>query len=75
MHSSDWDSAALIGGAITNGVEHSPVLGLAKKVTELAELQVKGGSVSKGEIVEAIQRLQVAVEGPAHYLARLRHQV
>ena len=74
MHLSNGDSTAL-NGASTNGVEHNPIVSLAKKVTELAELQVEDGSVSKGEIVEAIQRLQVAVEGPAHYLARLRHQV
>jgi hypothetical protein len=48
---------------------------LAKKVSELADLQAKDGSVPQGEFVQAIQRLQIAVEGPAHYVARMRHQV
>lgn len=29
----------------------------------------------KENFVEAIQRLQIAVEGPTHYVARMRHQV
>lgn len=51
------------------------ILNLAKKTTELAERQISDGSVSQGEFLEAIQRLQIAVEGPAHYVARMRHQV
>ena len=53
----------------------SSVLSLAKRVSELAELQTSHGSVPQAEFVEAIQRLQIAVEGPAHYVARMRHQV
>ena len=52
------------------------VLTLAKRVTELAERQASdGSSVSQKEFLEATQRLQIAVEGPAHYVARMRHQV
>lgn len=51
------------------------ILSLAKKVSGLAELQTSHGLVPQGEFVEAIQRLQMAVEGPAHYVARMRHQV
>ena len=54
--------------------EQDSVLSLAKKVSELAELQ-SNGSIPQGEFVQAIQRLQIAVEGPAHYVARMRHQV
>ena len=43
---------------------------LAKKVSELAEQKN-----SEGEFIQAIKRLQIAVEGPAHYVARLRHTV
>ena len=51
------------------------VLTLAKRVTELAERQSSHGPVSQREFLEAIQRLQLTVEGPAHYVARMRHQV
>ncbi|KAL8791853.1 MAG: hypothetical protein Q9195_005515 [Heterodermia aff. obscurata] len=50
------------------------ILALAKKVTELAEHKTSNGSVPQREFMEAIQRLQIAVEGPAHYVARMRHQ-
>lgn len=55
--------------------DQSPVLSLAKKVTELAELQTSHGHVQQEEFLQAIQRLQIAVEGPAHYVARKRHEV
>jgi hypothetical protein len=55
--------------------EQNSIRSLAKRVSELAERQTSHGSVPQGEFVEAIQRLQVAVEGPAHYVARMRHQV
>ena len=51
------------------------VLNLAKRVAELAERDSSHGSVSQRDYMEAIQRLQIAVEGPAHYVARMRHQV
>lgn len=51
------------------------VLSLAKKVTEMAELQTSHGFVQQDEFVQAIQRLQIAVEGPAHYVARKRLEV
>ncbi|MCJ1285680.1 hypothetical protein MMC26_005021 [Xylographa opegraphella] len=51
------------------------LLALSKRVSELAELQASHGSVPQGEFVKAIQRLQIAVEGPAHYVARLRLQI
>lgn len=54
--------------------EQNSILSLAKRVSELAELQTSHGSVPQGEFVEAIQRLQIAVESPAHYVARMRHQ-
>ena len=55
--------------------QQDSILSLSKKVSELAEVQTSHGSVPQGEFVKAIQRLQIAVEGPAHYVARLRHQV
>ncbi|MCJ1416203.1 hypothetical protein MMC32_002538 [Xylographa parallela] len=54
--------------------QQDSILSLSKKVSELAEVQTSHGSVPQGEFVKAIQRLQIAVEGPAHYVARLRHQ-
>ena len=51
------------------------VLTLAKRVAELAERQASHGPVSQKELVEGIQRLQIAAEGPAHYVARMRYQV
>lgn len=56
-------------------VDQNPVLSLAKKVTEMAELQTSHGFVQQEEFIQAIQRLQIAVEGPAHYVARKRHEV
>ena len=56
-------------------IEENSILSLAKRVSNLAELQTSHGSVPQGQFVEAIQRLQIAVEGPAHYVARIRHQV
>lgn len=57
--------------------EQTSIASLAKRISELAELQTSHGhgSVPQGEFVAAIQRLQIAVEGPAHYVARMRHQV
>ena len=55
--------------------EQNSILSLAKRVSELAGLQTSHGSVPQGEFIEAIQRLQIAVESPAHYVARMRHQV
>ena len=57
--------------------EETSIASLAKKVSELAELQTSHGhgSVPQGEFLAAIQCLQIAVEGPAHYVARMRHQV
>lgn len=55
--------------------EQNPVLSLAKKINELAELQTSNGFVQREEFLQAIQRLQIAVEGPAHYVARKRHEV
>ena len=51
------------------------VLSLANKVSELAVLQTHQVSVPQEEFLQAIQRLQIAVEGPAHYVARKRHEV
>lgn len=51
------------------------VVALAKRVAEMAERQSSNSSVPQKEFMEAIQRLQIAVEGPAHYIARMRHQV
>ena len=51
------------------------VLTLAKRTAELAERHTSDGSVSQREFLETIQRLQIAVEGPAHYVARMRHHV
>lgn len=55
--------------------EQSSIISLAKRVSELAELQTSHGSVPQGDFVQAVRRLQVAVEGPAHYVARMRNQV
>lgn len=55
--------------------EEDSISNLAKKVSELAELQTSHGSVPQGQFVQAIERLQIAVQGPAYYVARLRHQV
>ena len=74
----------LQNGVSHNGVSHnwaSPnanldsVLSLANKVSELAVLQTHHISVPQEEFLQAIQRLQIAVEGPAHYVARKRHEV
>ena len=56
-------------------VDQNTVLSLAKKVTEIAELRTSNGFVQQEEFVEAIQRLQIAVEGPARYVERKRHEV
>ena len=55
--------------------DQSSVLSLANKVSELAELQSSHGRVQQEEFIQVIQRLQIAVEGPAHYVARKRHEV
>lgn len=55
--------------------KQNSIVSLAKRVSELAELQTSHGSVPQAEFVEAIQRLQIAVEGPARYVARMRQQV
>lgn len=70
----------LQNGVTQNGVSHNEVskntiLSLANKVSELAVLQTHQVSVPQEEILQAIQRLQIAVEGPAHYVARKRHEV
>ena len=73
-------------GVSHNGVSHKhnealpnnnldTVLSLANKVTELAALQKHQVPVPQEEFLQAIQRLQIAVEGPAHYVARKRHEV
>lgn len=51
------------------------ILNLAKRVSELAELQTNHGSATQEEILEAIMRLQIAVEGPAQYVMNLRKMV
>ena len=48
---------------------------LAKRVSELAEHHTGDGAPPQEELLQAIQRLQVAAEGPAHYVARKRHEV
>lgn len=55
--------------------EQDSIRNLAKRVSELAELQTSHGSIPQGELLEAVQRLQIAVEGPEHYVFRIRHQV
>ena len=55
--------------------DQNSILSLANRVSELAELQNNHGRVQQVEFIEAIQRLQIAVEGPAHYVARKRHEV
>lgn len=70
----------LQNGVSQNGVSHNEVprntiLSLANKVSELAVLQTHQVSVPQEEFLQAIQRLQIAVEGPAHYVARKRHEV
>ena len=55
--------------------DQNSVLSLANKVSELAELQSSHGPVQQEGFIKAIQRLQIAVEGPAHYVARKRHEV
>ena len=67
-----------------NGVSHievSPkpdldtVLSLANKVSELAAPQKHQVPVPQKDFLQAIQRLQIAVEGPPHYVARKRYEV
>ena len=55
--------------------DQDSVLSLANKVSGLAELQSSHNLVQQEEFIKAIQRLQIAVEGPAHYVARKRHEV
>lgn len=55
--------------------EQDSIRNLAKRVSELAELQTSHGSIPRGELREAVQRLQIAVEGPEHYVSRKRHEV
>ena len=59
----------------TEQSKQDSVLTLAKRVVELAEHQTSNGSAPQKELIGAIKRLQIAVEGPAHYVARMRHQV
>lgn len=56
-------------------IDQKSIVDLANRVSELADMQYKHGLGSQGKLVEAVQSLQVAVEGPAHYVARMRHQV
>jgi hypothetical protein len=75
--------STLQNGLSQNGVAHKTVspdtnvniLSLANKVSELAALQTHQVPVRQEEFLQAIQRLQIAVEGPAHYVARKRHEV
>lgn len=76
--------STLQSGLSQNGVSHktsSPdtdlnyILSLANKVSELAVLQTHQVPVPQEEFLQTIQRLQIAVEGPAHYVARKRHEV
>lgn len=77
-------NGSLQNGVSHNGVSHNgvlpkaesnDVLSLANKVSELAALQTHQVFVPQEEFLQAIQRLQIAVEGPAHYVARKRHEV
>ena len=66
--------------ASQTGISHndgSPntILSLANQLTELAVLQTHQVSVPQEDFLQAIQRLQIAVERPAHYVARKRHEV
>lgn len=61
--------------ALSTGPDANSVLSLANKVSELAALQTHQVPVPKEDFLQAIQRLQIAVEGPAHYVARKRHEV
>lgn len=73
--------STLQNGLSQNGSSHktdpelNSVLSLANKVSELAVLHTHHVSVPQEEFLQAIQRLQIAVEGPAHYVARKRHEV
>ena len=59
----------------TNGTAPDDVKTLAANVYELAQKRTSHDPVDQAEFLQAIQKLQIAVEGPVHYLARLRHQV
>ena len=56
-------------------IEQDSIQKLAKRISELAELQTSHGSIPQRELLEVVQRLQIAVEGPEHYVHRIRHQV
>ena len=58
-----------------SGAAHEDVKTLAANVYELAQKRTSHDPVDQAEFLQAIQKLQIAVEGPEHYLARLRHQV
>ena len=51
------------------------VLLAARRVVELAESKFNQSWMFHEDLVKAVQRLQVEVEGPAHYVLRMRHQV
>lgn len=55
--------------------EQDSIQDLAKRISELVDVQTSDGSIPQGKLLEAIQRLQIAVEGPEHYVHRIRHQV
>lgn len=60
---------------LSPNADSNSVLRLASKVFELAALQTHQIPVPQEDFLQAIQRLQLAVEGPAHYVARKRHEV
>ena len=67
-------------GGSQDGISHNEgslntLLSLADKVSELAVLQTQQVSVPQEEYLQAIQRLHIAVEGSAYYVARKRHKV
>ena len=60
----------------TGGVDsRASIVRLARQVLSIAEDQSNRPSDSQEDLLRLIRKLQVAVEGPAHYVMRKRHQV